>query len=104
MRSAGVLRNVAADGAGSLAGRVRRVEIFLALDGECDIQIDDTRLHHGAFVFEVNLQDPVHPGEGDGHAGFAWNSASTQAGAGATADDGDIVRAGDLYDRHYIFS
>ena len=65
VRAAGVFRDVAADGAGALAGRIGRVEVAVRFDGAGDIEIDHAGLHHRALVLQIDLQDPVHAREGD---------------------------------------
>src|SRR5262249_1039423 len=102
MRTAGVLRDIAADGAGALARRIRRVEVALRLDCQRDIQVDDAWLHDGALVREVDFENPVHAREADGDTAGAGNRAAAQARARAAADDGDLVLAGDLDDRHHV--
>src|SRR5262245_53102356 len=102
MRAAGVLRDVAADGAGALARRIRRVKITLRLDGQRDIQVHDAGLHYGALVGEVDFENPVHAREADGDAAGSGNRAAAQAGAGAAAYDGDSVLAGNLDDRDHV--
>ena len=52
VRSAGILRHVAADGAGALAGGIGRVEVAAALDRQRDVEIDDAGLYHRPLVFE----------------------------------------------------
>ena len=61
MRTAGVLGDVAANGAGALTRRIGGVEILLALHSERDVQVHDARFHHGAFVVQIDLLDLLHP-------------------------------------------
>jgi len=65
VRAAGVFGDVAADGAGALAGGVRCVEVFLSLRSQGEIEIDHSRLDHRALVRVVELQNAIHPGETD---------------------------------------
>ena len=71
VRTAGVLRHVAADGAGALAGGIGRVEIAFALDGLRNFEIHDAGLEHRAFVCQVDFDDAVHAGERNDHAAGA---------------------------------
>ena len=87
VRSAGVFGDIAADGAGALAGGIGRVEIAAALHGERDIEIDHAGLHHDALVFQVQFQDAVHAGEGDHEAALAGNRAAGESGARAASDE-----------------
>ena len=52
---AGILRHIAADGAGDLTGRVGRIVEPFGLNGGGDRQVGDPRLHHGAAVRVVHL-------------------------------------------------
>ena len=77
VRPAGIFRNISANGAGTLAGRIGRVEIAARLDCECDIQVHDARLQHGALVFEIDFEDAIHASECDGDAaGARYGSAA----------------------------
>jgi hypothetical protein len=60
MNAAGVLSDVAADGAGRLAGRIGNV--VKAKVGDCarDVRIYNARLNDGDAIRLVNLQDPAH--------------------------------------------
>ena len=89
VRASCVFGDIAADGAGALAGGVGCKEVAAALDGERDIQIDDARLHHRALVFEVQFEDSIHAGEGDHETALARNGSSGESGAGAAADKRD---------------
>ena len=90
VRSAGVFGDVAADGAGALAGGIGRIEITAALDRQRDIQIDHAGLYDGALVFEIEFEDAVHAGEGDHQAAFARNRAAGESGAGAASHEGHV--------------
>ena len=103
VRPAGVLRHVAANGAGALAGRIGRVEILPALRGQRQIEIHHARLDHGALVGVIDFENPVHARETDDDAAGARNGSAAQAGARAAAHDGDAVLAADLDDSHDVF-
>ena len=93
VRAAGVFRDVAADGAGALAGGVGRVEIAAALHRQGDVQVDHAGLHHGALVFQIDFEDPVHAREGDHDAALAGDGAAGESGAGAAADERHVELA-----------
>ena len=59
MHPAGIFSHIAANGAGDLRGRVRRIVETLVLHRLGYGEIGDPRLHHGAAVFIVNFQHPV---------------------------------------------
>ena len=59
VRPAGVFGDVAADGAGALAGGIGCIEMAAALDGHGDMQVDHAGVYHGPLVFEVDLEDAV---------------------------------------------
>ena len=88
--SAGIFGDVAADGAGALAGGIGRIEIAAALDRHGDIQIDHARLYYRALVFEIQFEDAVHAGEGDHESAFARNRAAGKSGAGAASHEGHV--------------
>jgi hypothetical protein len=65
VRTTRVLRDVAADRAHLLAGRVGRVEEVRRGDGTRDIEVRDAGLDDDALGREVDLEDPVHPRDRD---------------------------------------
>ena len=83
VRAAGVLRDVAADGADLLAGRVGRVVEPVRGGGLGDLEVVDAGLEHRAPVLDVDLEDAAqllhrdHDAVGDGHR------AAREAGARA---------------------
>ena len=76
MGSAGILGNVAANRAGTLAGRIGRIEVAAALHGERDIQVHHAGLNHHPLVFQIHFQDAIHPGKGDHQSALARNGAA----------------------------
>ena len=58
---AGILRHIAADGAGDLRGRVGRVVEAAMGHRLGDREIGHARLHHGDPVGEIDLADAVEP-------------------------------------------
>ena len=65
---AGVLRHIAADGAGDLRGRVGRVVESAMCHRLGDREIGHARLHHGDPVGEIDLADAVEPRHAEQHA------------------------------------
>ena len=68
MHAAGILRHIAADGAGDLRGRVGRVVEAGVLDRLGDRQIGHAGLRHHHAVVEVDLADAVELGHAEQHA------------------------------------
>ena len=68
VRTAGVLRDVAADGAGLLAGGIGREVQPKVRDVLGELQVHHARLHDRAQVLDVDFEDAVHAREGDDHA------------------------------------
>jgi hypothetical protein len=79
--AAGVLGNVAADGADLLAGRVGGV--VEAVRGHLlgDLQVEHPRLDHRPLVVQVDLEDAAHAGEHDQHTVRHGQGPAGQAGA-----------------------
>jgi hypothetical protein len=100
-----VLGHVAADGADLLARRVRSVEVPLRCDGARDIEVRDARLDDDALGGDVDLEDPVHAGDGDDDAVRDRQRAARETGARASRDERHTVaraepqRALDLVER-----
>ena len=93
MHAAGVLRHIAADGAGDLARGIGRVVEALALHRMGDRQVGHARLHHGAAVRVVDLEDAVELGEAQQDAVLQRQRSSGQRGAGAARHHLDALRA-----------
>src|SRR5579863_2102112 len=103
VRSAGVFRDVAADGAGALAGRIGRIKITVRLDRQRDVQVDDAGLYHGALILEIDLENPVHARKGHGNATGTGDRTSAQSRARAAANDRHSEFAADFDDLDYLF-
>ena len=63
MYAAGVFRDVAANAASDLAGRIGRVIQTQRRGGLADGQIAHTALHHGGSAVRVHFQNTVELGE-----------------------------------------
>jgi hypothetical protein len=90
MRAAGIFRNVAADAADGLRGRIGCIEITVVLNARGHIEIDDAGLDEGAGVGEINLENAVHAREADDDAVFHGQRAAAQARARAASDKGNF--------------
>ena len=55
------------------------------------MQVDHTRLHNGAEVGGVDLEDASHPREGHDHAALDRDSAAGEARARSAGNDRDVV-------------
>ena len=64
-------------------------------DGAGDVVIYDARLDDGALIFEVEFEDAIHAGEDEHESAGAGKRATGEAGAGAAAEDGDVVLRGE---------
>ena len=67
VRPAGVLGDVAAEGAGGLARRIGRVVQAVRRDRLGEPGVDHAGLHHGAAAHRIDREDAVQPGERDEH-------------------------------------
>ena len=87
-----------------LRRRIGRVEIAVRGDALRDVRIDDAGLDHDALVGNVDVEDAVHAGEADDDAALGGERASAEAGAGATADEGNLVPGADTNDGLHLLS
>src|SRR6185295_5691694 len=87
-----------ADGAGALAGWIRRVKVTARLHRECNIQIHYTRLQHGALVFQVYFENPVHSRETNRNTGGTGDRAAAQSCACAPPHQRHSILTADLDD------
>ena len=91
VHAAGVLRDVAADGAGDLRGRIGRVIKAFMGDRVRDRQIGDAGLDHGDAVGEVDLLDPVELGHAQQHPVGQRQRAAGERGAGPARHHPDAL-------------
>ena len=87
VRAAGVLGDVAAQGARLLAGRIRDEMQSVRRGGGGEMQIDHAGLHDGAEVRGVDLDDAGHPRERHDDAALDGDRSAREARAGAARDD-----------------
>ena len=87
MRAAGVLGDVAADGAGFLAGWIGREEEAMAERLFGQLEVDHARLDQRGAVFAVDLEDAVHSRQADDDPALLRDRPAGETGAGAAGDD-----------------
>ncbi len=95
MRSAGIFRDVAADGANGLRGGIGSIEIFVGLDTGGDLEIDDAGFDDNAGVGNVDFEDAIHAREAEDDAVFDGERAAAEAGTGAARDEGNLLAMAD---------
>ena len=103
VRTTGIFGDVAADGAGFLAGRIGSKIETSVFDGASDIEIHHAGLDNGAGIFEIELQDAVHPREHDHDAAAARERAARETCSRAAADNGHVVFRCELDDARDVF-
>src|SRR5205814_5368246 len=81
-------RDVAADGRHHLARRVRGEEPAPRLHGLREREVDESGLDGRTPVWQVHLEDSVHPVEPDHHAARRGHGAADEPGARAAWHDG----------------
>ena len=91
MHAAGILRHVAADGAGDLRGRVRRIIEAGVRHRVAHGEIGDAGLHHRDAVVVVDLADAVELRHAEQHAVGQRQRAAGQRGAGAARHHLDAI-------------
>ena len=94
MRAAGVFRDVAANGAGFLAGGIGSEVQAVLFDGAREVEIHDARFDDGPLIFRIDFQNVVHARERDDNAASPRQSAAGESGARAAPDDGKTVAIG----------
>ena len=105
MHAAGILRHVAADGAGDLAGGIGGIVEPFTGDGMADRQVRYAWLHHRAAVLQIDFEDAVELAHAEQHAVAQRQRATGQRSPGAAWDHLDAARAaiaqhrGNLIDR-----
>ncbi len=98
MGATGIFRDVAANVAGFLAGRIGSEVEAVRLGRKSEIEIDDAGLDDRALIFGVERENAVHACENDHHAAGAGERAAGKARTGAAANDGNVVLGGELGD------
>ena len=93
VRPAGVLGDVAADGAGALARRVGRVVEAVLGDRLAQVEVDHARLDQRRPVLDVDLEDALHARHRDEHAADRRDGAAAEPGTGAARHHRQVVLA-----------
>ena len=91
VRAARVLGEVPADRAHLLTGRVGRVEVAGGRDGARHLEVRHAGLDDDALAPEVDLDDPVHPGDRDDDPVGDRKRSTGEPGAGAAGDEGNPI-------------
>ena len=102
VRAARVLGEIPADRADLLARRVRGIEVPLAGDRAGHVEVRDARLDDHALALEVDLDDPVHPREGDDDAVRDGQRAAREARSRPARDEGDAVAGAEPQHRLHL--
>ncbi len=103
VRAAGVHVDVAADHAGELAGRIGRIEEPVGRDRVGDADIGHARLHDGAAIGVVDVEDLVHPHHADDDRILHRQRAAGQRRAGAARDHPHAVAVAEAQDGGDLF-
>ena len=91
VHAAGILRDVAADGAGDLRGGIGRVVEAFVRDGLADREVRDARLDHRDAVFKIDLADAVEFAHAEQHAVGKRQCAAGERGARPARHHADAV-------------
>ena len=102
MHATGVLGDVAADGAGNLAGGIGRVVQPERGRRLGDGQVAHARLHGGRAATTVDTQDAVELGHREQHAAGMGQGTAGQASARAPRHHRHLVRMAELEDGHHL--
>lgn len=94
----GIHADIAADGAGELRTRIRRIEKAVRGDGFGNIEIGDARLDHGNAVRQIDFEDAVHLRQAEHDGIFLRNGAAGERSAGAARHDGNAVAVAIAHD------
>ena len=95
VRPAGVGGDVAADGAGALARRVRGEVPAVRLEVVRQPEVDDARLDDGVAVAVIDFEDALHARQRDHHAAADRQTAAGQAGAGPARQERHVQLVAD---------
>jgi len=87
VRAAGIFRDVPADAADRLGGRVRRVKISLRFNAGRHVEVDDARFHHNAGIRQVHFKDAIHARQADHDTVADGKGAATEASSRAARNE-----------------
>ena len=91
VRAAGIFSDVAADGAGFLAGGIGSEVQAGMFDGASEIEIDDAWLHDRALIFDVESRMRFMRVKAMHEPAAARERAAGESGSCAAADDGHVM-------------
>ena len=103
VHAARVLRDVAADRAGDLAGGIGRVIHAAVGDRIADGEVGDAWLHHGAAVVLVDLQNAVELAEAEQDTVLKRQRAARQGRSRAARHHADLLLAAIFQDSGDLF-
>jgi hypothetical protein len=101
-QAAGVLREIAADGAELVARGIGRVEQAVRRDGAAQVGVEHARLDHDVQVVRLDEQDLVELGECDGQGAVDGRGPARQTTACAPRDHRDPVLGREAQDGAHI--
>src|SRR5260370_35107461 len=90
-KNRGFYRGIGANSAGSLATRIGHIVVSLWIKRIAQMEIYQARLHNGAQISIINLENAVHTGKYDYDTAVDGNSPSTQACTCASRHNRHIV-------------
>ena len=102
VRAAGVFRDVPAQAARLLAGRVGGVAHAELADVGVQVQVDYARLDGGSAVLGVHLEDAVHAGEGNLDAPGRGQGPAAETGTRPPPGHGDSLAVGQGQSAAYL--
>ena len=94
--AAGVLGDVAAQGARLLAGRIGGVVVAEGGEDRGDVQIEDAHLDGHPLVRQIDLQHLAHPAHLDDHGAVEGEGPATQVRPAPAGHEGDALPREDL--------
>ena len=98
VRSAGVGGDVAADGAGALAARVRGVVVAVRLQGVGEPDVHDARLDDGVAVADIDFENAFHARQRDHHAAADQHASAGEARSGPAREEAHVEFVARLHD------
>ena len=96
VRTSGIFRDVAADGAGFPTGRIGREVETVRFGSAREFEIDDAGLHSGAAIFWIDFENAIHARKDQHDAAAAGERPAGESSACAATDDGDVVLCGEF--------
>ena len=103
VRPAGIVGDIAADGAGGLAAGIGCVEETIFGYGFRHVEINHTGLDDGDAVLQIDFQDAIQTGQREDNTPFRRHRAASKSGSGAAWNNRDIGSLGGLDDGGHLF-